>query len=69
MPKIYIPQLFVMIHKYISYSNGPYRRLKEHNTSSSSTYTSKHQPWILKAIYECSESKAVAIEIKRFIKR
>ncbi len=54
---------------YVGYSNDPFRRLQEHNTSSSSTYTSKHRPWTLKAIYECGEIEAVVIEIERFIKK
>ena len=54
---------------YIGYTDNPERRLNEHNTSEHSTFTSKFRPWIMKAIYECSESRQIAINIERLIKR
>ena len=54
---------------YVGYSSAPFRRLNEHNSSPLSTYTSKHRPWDLKAIYSCGDIETEAIEIERFIKR
>ena len=54
---------------YLGYSNDPHRRLIEHNTSSNNTFTSKHRPWILKMILECSTNEHEAINMERFIKK
>jgi putative endonuclease len=54
---------------YLGYSVDPHRRLKEHNTSSFNTFTSKHRPWVRKAVFECGSSEKEAIRIERFIKR
>ena len=54
---------------YVGYTNNPERRLHEHNNSEFNTYTSKHRPWVLTAVYECGEMEADAIKIERFIKK
>lgn len=54
---------------YIGYSNDPFRRLEEHNTKPFNTYTSKHRPWILKAVFRCSEYEKEAMRIEKLIKR
>ena len=54
---------------YVGYSDDPFRRLNEHNTKPFSTFTAKHRPCQLKAVFECSEKKTEAIQIERFIKR
>ncbi|MET4082445.1 putative endonuclease [Pedobacter sp. UYP30] len=54
---------------YVGHTNNPVRRLTEHNNSEMSTYTSKHRPWILKAVFSCGEREAEAIRIERFIKK
>lgn len=54
---------------YVGYSSDPFRKLNEHNNSLLTTYTSKHRPWDLKAIYSCGDNKTVAIELERFIKK
>ncbi|MBX2931669.1 MAG: GIY-YIG nuclease family protein [Chitinophagaceae bacterium] len=54
---------------YIGYSNHPKRRLIEHNSSSFNTFTSKHRPWEIKAIFECSTNEAEAMHIEKFIKK
>jgi len=54
---------------YIGYTNNYTRRIVEHNSSNRETYTSKHRPWVLKAVFECSNSEAAAISIERYIKR
>ena len=54
---------------YVGYTNNPERRLHEHNNGEFTTYTSKHRPWVLMAVYECGEVEAGAIKIERFIKK
>jgi putative endonuclease len=54
---------------YVGYSTDPYRRVIEHNTKPFNTYTSKHRPWSLAAIFFTGENVGMAIQIERFIKR
>ena len=54
---------------YVGYTIDPQRRLIEHNTIPHNTYTSKHRPWIMKALFECGISESQAINIERFIKK
>jgi putative endonuclease len=54
---------------YIGYSSNPWKRLLEHNTSLHNTYTSKHRPWVFKAIYFVSDCENKAIQIERFLKK
>jgi putative endonuclease len=54
---------------YIGYSNNTKRRLEEHNSSTLNTFTSKHRPWALKAVFECGDSENDAIQFERFIKK
>jgi putative endonuclease len=54
---------------YVGYSSDPWKRLMEHNTSLKTTFTSKHRPWVLKAIFQVSAEEAAAIRIERFIKK
>src|SRR5699024_4599782 len=53
---------------YVGYSSDPQRRIKEHNNSDHNTFTSKHRPWVLKAVFRCP-SKTIAINTERFVKR
>ena len=54
---------------YIGYSSDPYRRLIEHNTKPFNTFTSKYRPWVLKAVFRCSEYEKEAMRIEKLIKR
>ena len=54
---------------YVGYTNNYQKRLFEHNNSEHPTFTSKHRPWNLSAIYFCGNRAAVAIKIERFIKK
>ena len=53
---------------YIGYSIDPFRRIEQHNTTYSNTFTSKFRPWQLRTIFKCSEHEVDAIQIERFIK-
>jgi putative endonuclease len=54
---------------YVGYTNDYKRRLEEHNSSLHNTYTSKHRPWKLAAVFECGESEGDAMKIEKFIKK
>lgn len=53
---------------YVGYSDDPFRRLKEHNTSSFNTYTSKHRPWEFAVLFECGSERSAAMKTEKFIK-
>ena len=54
---------------YIGQTQDPSKRLKEHNTKENGTYTSKHQPWELMAVFEIGTSLSEALATERFIKK
>jgi putative endonuclease len=54
---------------YVGHTNNYQRRLDEHNNSDHPTFTSKHRPWDLGAVYFCGNTAMVAIKIERFIKK
>ncbi|WP_243718110.1 GIY-YIG nuclease family protein [Pedobacter changchengzhani] len=54
---------------YVGYSNNVERRINEHNFSERTTYTSKHRPWIIVAVYSCGHLESEAVKIERFIKK
>jgi putative endonuclease len=54
---------------YVGHSDNPWRRLEEHNFSEFLTFTSKHRPWILKAVFECGHSRSEALKVEKFIKK
>jgi putative endonuclease len=66
---IYILQSGREEKHYIGYSEDPWRRVTEHNTTPHDTYTSKHRPWMLVAVYEAGESRSGAMRIERLLKR
>jgi len=54
---------------YVGHTDDVQRRLNEHNDSDRLTYTSKHRPWKLCAVFECSSVRNEALALERFIKR
>jgi putative endonuclease len=54
---------------YVGYTNDYTRRLSKHNISDKNTFTSKHWPWQLKAVFECGHDEAIAMNIEKFIKK
>ncbi|SOD15396.1 putative endonuclease [Pedobacter xixiisoli] len=54
---------------YVGYTRDYVRRLKEHNSSEGLTFTSKHRPWVLKAVFLCGEIESEAVRLDRFIKK
>ncbi|WP_367117526.1 GIY-YIG nuclease family protein [uncultured Pedobacter sp.] len=53
---------------YVGYTSDYVRRLEEHNNLAVSTFTSKHRPWYLKAVFSCGHVEAEAMRLERFIK-
>ena len=54
---------------YVGYSLDPWKRVIEHNTTPHNTFTSKHRPWKLIAVFKVSSFEAEAIMAERFIKK
>ena|ERR1700736_3907296 len=54
---------------YVGYSANPWKRVTEHNTTQHNTFTSKHRPWELAAVFMIGDSETEAIRIERFIKK
>jgi putative endonuclease len=54
---------------YVGYTSDPHLRLIEHNNNPHNTFTSKHRPWVMKALFEYSTSESQTIIIERFIKK
>ena len=54
---------------YLGYTSNYQKRLVEHNTSDLNTFTSKHRPWKLKAVFECSAMEKDVINTERYIKK
>ena len=53
---------------YIGYSTDPWKRLSQHNSEDHPTFTSKHRPWTLKAVFLIGNEEGTAIEIERYVK-
>ena len=53
---------------YVGQSGNLKLRLEQHNDPNSKTFTAKHQPWELVALFETS-SRSSAMKCERFIKR
>ena len=55
---------------YVGYTSNHKNRLSQHNNQDNfNTFTSKHRPWLLKAVFECGPVEKEAIRIERFIKK
>ena len=66
---IYILFSFSSNLYYVGYTSNYERRFLEHNTLEHNTFTSKHRPWIIKAVFECGNIEAQAMKIEAFIKK
>ncbi|MBW6492299.1 MAG: GIY-YIG nuclease family protein [Lentimicrobium sp.] len=65
---IYILESIADGHYYVGHTDDFARRIEEHNSSDHPTYTSKHRPWKLIALFEVSEERKVAMNVEKFIK-
>jgi putative endonuclease len=68
MHYIYILYSLASDISYIGYSENPWERTVQHNTKEEGTFSSKHKPWELKAVFEAGASSD-AVLLERFIKK
>ena len=68
MTHIYILRSVPSQKYYVGSSKDPWRRLIEHNTSKRVTYTAKHRPWALMAVFQVIEGSKSVDYLERFIK-
>ncbi len=54
---------------YVGSTEDPCKRFEEHNTDPDNTFTSKHRPWLLKAVFEAGTKRSDAMKMERFIKQ
>jgi putative endonuclease len=54
---------------YVGYTTGINQRLGSHNETSLDSFTSKHRPWVLCALFRVGEKEAVAVQVERFINK
>jgi putative endonuclease len=56
---------------YVGITTDINRRMSEHNGSKSvkNTFTSKHRPWELVALYQISTDVTLAVKIEKYIKQ
>ena len=54
---------------YVGYTEDPFKRVIDHNTTLFHTYTSKYRPWKLIACFECGNNRSDAMKIEKFIKK
>ncbi len=54
---------------YVGHTDDVKRRLNEHNHSDRLTFTAKHRPWSLCALFEAGTLRTEALNMERFIKK
>lgn len=54
---------------YVGSTEDPWKRLEEHNSDPKNTFTSKHRPWELKAVFETGKTRGEAQKAEHFIKK
>lgn len=53
----------------MGHSRDPWKRVIQHNESSTDKFTGKHSNWELKAVFKVSENKGDADRIEKFLKK
>jgi putative endonuclease len=61
---IYILYSAVSDVYYVGYTSNYLNRLEQHNTSLHNTFTSKHRPWKLAAVFEAGSTFSILLFIK-----
>ena len=54
---------------YVGSTEHPLKRLAEHNSDPKNTFTSKHRPWVLAALFKVGTIRGEAVTLERFIKK
>jgi putative endonuclease len=53
---------------YVGSTSNYHERLFSHNNSDKNTFTSKHRPWKLMAVFIAGEIRGEALRLEKFIK-
>ena len=53
---------------YVGPSHDPWERFEHHSSNEKDTFTSKHRPWEMKAVFEAG-TRSNALRIEKFIKK
>ncbi len=54
---------------YVGSTDNWENRVKTHNETDRVTYTSKHRPWSLVAVFSVGDSRSEAMNLEKFIKK
>ena len=55
---------------YIGYTTDYLKRVEDHNHQEFfNTYTSKHRPWVLAAVFLVGTDESTAVRLERYIKK
>jgi len=54
---------------YVGYTGDVEKKFKQHNELAENSFTSKHRPWVLKAVFSCGENRGLAVRVEKMIKR
>lgn len=54
---------------YVGHTQDVLKRFEQHNHADNNSFTKKHRPWRLVAVFECGKKRSEAILIERFIKK
>lgn len=54
---------------YIGITEDYVKRFNEHNSSPRISYTAKHRPWKVVAVFYCGDTLSEALKIEKFIKK
>jgi putative endonuclease len=66
---IYIIYSFSSDLFYLGYSRDAIKRFKEHNSSPFDSFTARHRPWVLKAVFAVGDNESGAVKLERFLKK
>ena len=54
---------------YVGTTDDPEQRLWSHNHSERKTFSAKHRPWKMAALFELGNSRSEAVKLERWLKR
>lgn len=54
---------------YVRHTGDVDQRVLQHNEIADNSFTSKHRPWVLKAVFSCGEDRGLAMRVEKFIKQ
>ncbi len=54
---------------YVGQTDDYLKRFEQHNHTDRDTFTKKHRPWKMVAVFECGNRRNEAMKIEQFIKK